>query len=855
MAFAQSPAKDARIPSLSNRLKLPAEFNKFNSFVPPSSVNKTSRVSSINVCDTWTFQLKLGNAASVEKVNDIIQLPNGEYIIVGTYFDGSMEKGLIVKIDRQGNLLWSKTIEEATYDFSIKKIHLFSDGLLYAMAERKPIATTITTPILCAFDQNGNLQWSNVISVSGFAGSWQGIDVQEWRENSFSILIGNDSHFNISKLSLTNRTTIWSKTYKSRGNLNLVGLGLEYWDAYVGYNENDSGFRRGIMADIDYNTGNLRFAHCIGGIDRSDYFFQSMRMVNLRPRVTGYKVKNGVEYLIKQNYSPTSIPEAEEVFSVNNIPTSQVHTAQDYSTEHLAVTEGASPTDLYVVSTWPDIYNDPVSARKFAYSYPIELMNLIPCQDGGQFIASNSLDGAKDIVVTKTDSVGTLPGCSASAAPTSFTRGTVPYYQFSIPQLNNTVLLTSASLINQALTLQSNLECQNVYCPIVAEPDTCLRTFFKEYRNYPNCMIFYRGLKTTQNKIMVLGRGREVPYIADEQPYLNLFDTAGRVLESRVLQWEGVSAKLDINQIIRLKDGNYFGVGTIVYGLNTLELLAFKFDEQFNIIWSERMHPNMLLGGIGRVFESTEGDLYCWVFGTYGTVGQKVYLLKLNNIGSPLWFKRYDAGPDIFLGDLYGDAAMLELGSYLYFEYRETESSDWAPRILKLNKNDGSVVWAKKIPVANSTNWDVLNFLTDKKNLYIFSRNGPAHSLIKLSADGDMLLSKKIGNPLLLLSSATQKTDTSFILGVDRYTYPNVAYGAVVIDTAFNTLNEQFVQIPKSGGNADIIPFSDSVAYGVGSFFYKNPYWAGSFVQKFNFNGSFGSCQVTGIPWIFRTFP
>jgi len=855
-SFAQTPQQDQKVPSLLDQFKPGQSIDQFKSFLRAPSANRVSSANLVNGCNTWTFQLKLGGAGSVEKVNDMVQLSNGDYIIVGTYSTGSAENGLIVRLDRQGNLIWSKFMEQSTYDISIKKIKLFSDGLLYVIMERKPIATTITTPVLCAFDQNGNLQWANVMSVSGFGGSWKGIDLGEWNANSFSVLINNDSLFNVTKFSTVNRSTIWSKTYKSRGNLSVVGIGNAYAQAFVAYNETDSGFKRAVLLELDIASGNVKNGVRIGGVDGIDYVFQSMRTDDLRPKLTGYSHRNGNYELFKFNYN-YSTTTGTEVFSINGLTVSnQILSTQDDWTERLAVTNTTNPNDIYLVSTFPNNYQWPISANKLSYAYPVELRNIIFSYDGGRLLASNSLDADADIVITKVDSIGTLPGCTSSPGSASFITKSVTGYVPVVPQLANVIALGPITINIQSVSLPTSVECKNNYCPDVKEPDSCQSTFFKEYRNAGFCMLFGQPLKVSQDKIMVIGRGRVDPYMAgDDESYFTFFDTAGKILDSRTLEWTGTDIPVDINRVIRLSDGNFLATGTIVYGFNNLELLVFKFDEQFNIIWSKRMKPNLLLGGIGRVLESVEGDLYCIVTGTYGTIGQKKYLLKLDAAGSPIWFKSYNAGPDNFLGDIYSQANILELGSQIYLEYREEEDSDWGPRILKINKSDGALVWAKKIPIPNSVNWDVINFSTDKQNLYLFSRNSPVHSLIKLSADGDIILSKKIGNPILSLSSATQKSDTRFILGVNQFTYPNVTYGALEIDTGFNSLRDQFVRIPKPGGNSAMMSFNDSVAYGVGTFFYNNDYYNSAFIQKFNFNSSAGSCEVTNLPLNLQDFP
>lgn len=111
------------------------------------NVAQQSSLQQVNVCDTWTFKLKIGNASSIEKVTDIVQLPNHDYILVGTTDAGSGEQGLMVKMDKESNVLWSKSISLPGSHLFINKIKHFSDGKLYMMCEVKDIGTGTHAPI------------------------------------------------------------------------------------------------------------------------------------------------------------------------------------------------------------------------------------------------------------------------------------------------------------------------------------------------------------------------------------------------------------------------------------------------------------------------------------------------------------------------------------------------------------------------------------------------------------------------------------------------------------------------------------------------------------------------------------
>src|SRR5687767_13924570 len=94
--------KVVRTPGLQNLLRQDTSFT----LVLPNRL--TSSTPDLFTCDSWTFKVEIGNTTSVEKVTDVIQLPDQHYYIGGSSDDGAAGSGLVVKMDKQSNLVWSR---------------------------------------------------------------------------------------------------------------------------------------------------------------------------------------------------------------------------------------------------------------------------------------------------------------------------------------------------------------------------------------------------------------------------------------------------------------------------------------------------------------------------------------------------------------------------------------------------------------------------------------------------------------------------------------------------------------------------------------------------------------------------
>lgn len=792
-------------------------------------------------CNTWTYNVKLGNAANNEKALDLLTLPDSSSIICGSSEGSSATTGLLIKLNNKGDLLWSKSFSQTQQDIVFKKIKFFPNGRAYVVGDAKNRASTATTPIILCIDLTGSIIWTKSLNNISLM---KAIDFCNW-DNSFSVLSSNNTSINVTMLDL-NGQTVWSKTYNTKNAHTAIGIGSETNDIYVGYNETDSGYNKVVMVDLDLN-GQFKFATKLGGkAENCNYAMQSMRMINLRPRVTALQVKNNIPSLVKINYSPSAQSEIKETFDFPQDGVSQLlNSAQNEWTEVIALSNGTNAQNIYLTSTYPDNFSTPISTKKLSFSSPVSISNIIRSNDGGSILAANTVGGNSGIIIVKTDSIFTLPGCGSEAVPSSFGYSNPPLQSETLSATLNALSVNNVSLVARDHSMNISVECKTLFCPVAIEPDSCLRTFSKEYRNSTNSMVVRKLFKMNNGNLLITGEARNTPYIAggtSAASTITILDTLGRLVKSSVFNAEGISG---FNYIIKLADGNFLIAGYSSVQANIFRRILIKFDENLNVIWKKIISVVPASNYINNIFESSEGDIFCSFRDNTSLFEEVRYLLKLNSTGQPVWFKKYNAGPNIFPGQLEYEGPLGESEDFIYLKYSE-ESSDQSPHIIKIRKSNGQVDWKKKFRINSSNNFTVVSLTGISGNLFVCGANVNRAAVFAINPQGQ-LLGSKIVNGDFTGRIAASNNRNNLLLSLTYGSYPNYAYGIVELDQQLRLQRQQFVQLPKTIYPSSIQPYSESVTYVAGNYYYPNPYWASVNITKYNFNSSFGNCELSNL--------
>lgn len=799
------------------------------------------------VCNTRVFQLQLGSSRA-ENPSDVLMLPDG-YLLAGKDSSAAGVFGRLIKVDEDGKVVVSKEIKMGSNALQIKKLRFISNTL-FALGETADNSGK-TTPVLMTIDAST----LNVLSSTTLApspASWHAAAFDQGEADTLSILCYNDSTINVTRVTVDG-TVLWSKSYKTGMRPDPVGIVNNYTDFYIAYNTVEGGIHKAVVMRLGNNGVQHTNSVVGGGTENVEYILHSMQMVLGLLYITGVELKDGKAFPFRFTVSLTiTLINGEEDFSLSSLSTGlSLRTAQSDWSEVIAAGMPNSSA-LYLAFTFPLNYNSPISAKKISYPYPVTLKQIIRTADAGSLILAQEAGNGGKIVLTKVDSSGTLPGCGSDTITASFTGWPVETEQIMLPYVTETLQAASVPVTSADLMVTEVADCRSLYCPVIPQPPVCERTFFKRYDNQSHSPFPRQIIHAGNGKLLVAADYRANPYIADDITSLSLFDTAGNVVKNRNLNGR---ESMYLNKITRLRDGSYMGVGNVATSwVFPYPLGIMKLDSGLNLLWQKKLNFELPYTGFFDLIESSEGDVYCYLRDTYTNIPEKRQLLKVDRDGNPVWFKEYDAGLSVFSGTDEQNGWLVEKSNYIYMTYHP--EADWSPHILKISKSDGSIIWDRQYSMGpflgSNINIQVLSFVADATNLYIAVVGGDRNVLLKVNpSDGSLVSSLLKGSSGVSITGMVVSGKGNLVVSASGGA--GKVYGVVEMDTSFRRLQKQFLQLPLTGVIRDVVNYDDSINFAVGEGIISgNPYESYLTLEKYNFQSSFTSCQVTDPGLLFR---
>lgn len=707
------------------------------------------------------------------------------------------------------------------------------------LADLKPGTGTTTYPLVICADTTGNILWSRQFNYT-VGNSWKSVDIRESQFNSFSVLNYSDSLIAASRVDFDGNI-VWSKVYNAKNQVSPVGIAGDSWDTYIAYNETDSGYKKGVMLVLD-QAGTLQYSSKIGGNGTGmHYTFQNMQFTNLRPKITALQqTATGAPAFIKLDYSPGTSLDAVNNYTINSFtPGTGLTTALTELAEVLGSANDFS-NDLHLTFTFSDNYNTPIRSKQIALPALSKLNSLHTTFDGGLLSILNT--NTNDILLLKSDSAGVFSGCNSLSQNSSFTISHPTARMVSIPEYPVTMTFPPVTILQAPYAISTSVYCQGSYCPIVTEPAACASTFFKEYTTYSKSILLRELKKTTSDKLLGVASKRDNPYVVADKSVLMVLDTLGKIELAREISTSGGAAY--ITKTIRASDGNFISGGYIYYKADSIEYLLLKYDNQLNILWQQKYIFPERYAVMINILETAEGDLYCYINGHEHTGPETKLLFKTDATGNPVWLKRYEPAANVFPGtfrERFG--AMIEAGNSLLYFYRE-EASDASPHIVRLSKADGQVQWVRKLKISGSNDVGFGQPVSIGNYIYYLSTVAGYCHVLKVDTAANVVAAKKIAITGLLGLNLSATPSQRLLLAIYTFTSTGNSPGIIEMDTTLAITRQQFFKGMSFLNISEAAIFSDSVHYAGGFLGSRNPYWNTIVLQKYNFNGSTGSCEA-----------
>jgi gliding motility-associated-like protein len=479
-----------------------------------------------------------------------------------------------------------------------------------------------------------------------------------------------------------------------------------------------------------------------------------------------------------------------------------------------------------------------------SYSVPIDaaLKGVTGCGDGGFLFGLNTSAG-NEVILIKTDSVGTLAGCGS----------TVEINQSEEKQLiPNTVMSFSASPQNVVMSpitgilpnafINTAFDCNQNFCPLVPNLDDCFTSYYKKYasHSYSDGLMQY-FLLDNQNQVAI-GR-RQDRYIGDVAvgvEGVKVFDEKGHFVKGVKVFSDGVAtsiygSKMDEHHImLQSYDGS---TGKTIY---TFTLI----DDNLNVLWSKTVitHSSFSAGGglvFGDMYKDQEGNYYFLQSHVgFGASKGKVLVYKMDAAGNEVWLKAYEL-PSGING---GPASMAITNTSLVIIMAGGPGGSTS---ICLDKQTGNVLNGFQFTNTTTNSWSLYSRLAKFDNGHIFyAGNDDAGRFLMATFDttGRPEKIRVVDEPSSMYRAGDVKNG---FLYAAYYSWNGSGYSNVVmkIDTALDAVFKN--EYPWDYGNPCGMGVSDN-----GSIYLAgNNYWGGlnsqywdPYIIKFSALGDRGDC-------------
>ncbi|MFN8251452.1 MAG: LamG-like jellyroll fold domain-containing protein [Ferruginibacter sp.] len=387
------------------------------------------------------FQKKYGGNKA-DLVYGLVTNTDGSTVAAGytSSFGSGGNDGYVQKTDKNGNLLWSRAIGGTGNDV-FYNLNATPDGGLMALGISTSFGGSATgVAWIVKLDANGNLLWSRKYDDGNPNGSIAG-DYTATADGGFAITATNRYAGGVANAAVIKADAIgnvqWAKSFDS-GNSDecwgitedadsLVVLATQYGQAFSVYDA--------VLMKLNRSTGAVNWCRSYeidGKSNRPDRVFKT---------TTGYSF-NSYQDVTFSMVSPEMVVMNTDI---NGIPVAARKisdlTNPDLSGAHAATSDGG----MIIAQNEPKITNGDIHLIKLSSTGTIQwsrrfggtglqaVGRVVQAADGGYVLSGNisstpAVNDSNDVYIIKTDSLGNTPGCTIgtvnatiAAAPYTFT--------------------------------------------------------------------------------------------------------------------------------------------------------------------------------------------------------------------------------------------------------------------------------------------------------------------------------------------------------------------------------------------------------------------------------------------------
>ena len=610
----------------------------------------TGRLSSGTACNTSTFQIRFQAGAEKIELVEIQTMPGGLFVIAAnTITSSGQKKGILLLLNNNGTPVQQKAVEINGVPVALATVRITLGGkIVIAGITQSPTPKTI----LATFSSSFALQWAREYN---FSSPPQRLTLEFTPEEAFLLAAQLSGSVVYSLINQTG-TPVFTRELQPPGMKELLGFSLVvYTDFMLVVNCETGGKKNVFYAQIHPATGDLMSSHSTAGL-AEEYLHTDVTSFNGRLIGVGISKHPSKPFQLVRNIIPSSAYiQTEHRYQLPGISNDFNTTlSSDNAGDAIGVCDGVAG-QLFFIRHFAD-YQTPLEHVK---RYPVPTGSSIRSVarsfiDGGYLFGVNTA-AQGEIILLKTDSIGTIAGCSYQTLQvTDEEHLQINHTSQPSAAVTSTVTHTPAALQFSDQTLGSQTLCNQTYCPPDVQVNECLASYYKTYKSNSFVDLFGTLYPVRGDKKLIFTRRYErvLGNVTIESRGLKRFDESGQFEKGVNFFFEGTSGGLgatcraDSQHVIAL----FYSVK------NNKPIFTFsKINDELQVVWTRTyeafdnyFYSSFGLGG--SLYTDEQGDIYFTATNPgFGGVAPRLLVLKLNSLGQQQWLKTYETATGLFL--------------------------------------------------------------------------------------------------------------------------------------------------------------------------------------------------------------
>lgn len=802
----------------------------------------------VEECFTYTYQLRLGNATADDVIHDAWTHSSGHQFLAGyTAPGGGPRQALLLKLDLDGSVLWSRTFSGAGRLEAFNSVRELPNGHLVVMGTSTLPDGSDHRLRFAELDTDGEPTWTRSLAAPGYEAAAL---VTSKREGT-GFAAHDDSTILYGRLDATGQT-VWTRTLCLLDRGRVIGLQQYEYDAwYIGYSGSDGGRKAGSVARIKPATGAVEWVTQMGGAAaNSDYIFHDMSHWSGRPDLTGiFSEANAPYRLLRVEVQGDGVVYRQPFETPGITFDETAHTLLGYGST-LAFSPSLSAGEVGFIHSPSMAYPEPIVdwTRKHALPAGYRLAALRRTFDGGYLLVSNgTANGSKEIFLLKTDSTASVKSCDGTpfAVQSAIQYNNNPYVKLQKAGQPLGVATHDEALAGALTPLASAFSCRSASCPPRSAEPACIPSFHRGYRG-TEFQDYFSSLALKGDKLWTAGYTFDITFEPTFSAVgtLAAFDTKGKLLDRKKVRLGDETTVLQ--KIITLQNGDLLVVGNTIYRDTTYFTLS-RFTAALQPLWHKGFPAYAPYSGKFGVVEDGSGSLFFHYQEGWNPFSQDVSLLHLSATGDLLWARNYTpTGVGTFVTDYRG--ALLQDDDHLYAGF-DANGDLMGHMIMKISKATGSVVWSNlyKLNGGNSYldhSFQNLSFVGDNLVLHgtLYQSSPYLHktALTVIGKDGRIKRAKTFG--LNGMRESTPVNGHELLLAGTSFN-AGTTYRAVTlhVDSSLNVLHSRY----SPGAHTSVSALqggADGMIYENGHSFFRTANITEAYIRKYAPNGLVGNC-------------